>query len=314
MKVVIALGGNALQKRGEVMSAQNQRANVVIACQQLAKVHGLGHQMVLAHGNGPQVGLLGLQNDAYSRYVDPKVTPYPLDVLGAETQGMIGYMLAQELANHLPADSHICNLLTQTVVAQDDPAFQNPTKFVGPVYNQAEAEQLAAEQGWQIKADGAYFRRVVASPLPQAINELAQIKLLIDNQVIVIAVGGGGIPVLKNQGQLTGVEAVIDKDLASGLLAHNIDAEYFIIATDVAAVMVNWGTPEQKAIRYAHPDALMAMDFASGSMGPKVAAACAFAKASGQTAVIGALEDITEMLAQGAGTLISTQFDGITYA
>lgn len=314
MKVVIALGGNALQKRGEVMSAQNQRANVVTACQQLAKVHALGHQMVLAHGNGPQVGLLGLQNDAYSRYVDPKVTPYPLDVLGAETQGMIGYMLAQELANCLPEGSHITNVLTQTIVDQNDPAFQNPTKFVGPVYNQAEAEQLAAEQGWQIKADGEFFRRVVPSPLPQAINELSQIKLLIDNQVIVIAVGGGGIPVTKQGRQITGIEAVIDKDLASGLLAHNIAAEYFIIATDVSAVMINWGKPTQKAIRYAHPDALMALDFASGSMGPKVAAACAFAKESGQTAVIGALEDITNMLEKQAGTLISTEFEGITYA
>lgn len=313
MKVVIALGGNALQKRGEAMTAQNQRANVLIACQQLAKVHSLGHQMVLAHGNGPQVGLLGLQNDAYSRHVDPKVTPYPLDVLGAETQGMIGYMLAQELANCLPEGSHITNVLTQTIVDQNDPAFQNPTKFVGPVYSQAEAEKLAAEQGWQIKADGAYFRRVVPSPMPQAINELAQIKLLIDNQIIVIAVGGGGIPVTKQVQRITGIEAVIDKDLASALLANNIDAEYFIIATDVTGVMVNWGTPEQKAIRYAHPDALMAMDFASGSMGPKVAAACAFAKETGQTAVIGALADITDMLAQQAGTLISTRFEGIHY-
>lgn len=314
MKVVIALGGNALQKRGDVMSAQNQRTNVVIACQQLAKVHALGHQMVLAHGNGPQVGLLGLQNDAYARHVDARVTPYPLDVLGAETQGMIGYMLAQELANTLPEGSHIANVLTQTVVDQNDAAFQNPTKFVGPVYDQAEAERLAAEQGWQIKADGNYFRRVVASPLPQAINELAQIKLLIDHQVIVIAVGGGGIPVIKQGQTITGVEAVIDKDLASGLLANNIAADYFIIATDVPAVMVNWGTPEQKAIRYAHPDALLAMDFANGSMGPKVAAACAFAKDTGQTAVIGALEDITQMLAQQAGTLISTHYDGVTYA
>lgn len=314
MKVVIALGGNALQKRGEVMSAQNQRANVVIACQQLAKVHALGHQMVLAHGNGPQVGLLGLQNDAYARYVDAKVTPYPLDVLGAETQGMVGYMLAQELANCLPKEAQIANVLTQTIVDANDAAFQNPTKFVGPVYDQAEAEKLAAEQGWEIKADGAYFRRVVPSPMPQAINELAQIKLLIDNQVIVIAVGGGGIPVTKRGDQITGIEAVIDKDLASGLLADNIAAEYFIIATDVAAVMLNWGTPEQKAIRYAHPDALLAMDFASGSMGPKVAAACAFAKQSGQTAAIGALADITSMLAQQAGTLISTRYEGITYA
>lgn len=313
MKVVIALGGNALQKRGEAMSAHNQRKNIQTAAEQLAKVTQQGHNLVLAHGNGPQVGLLGLQNDAYARFVDATVTPYPLDVLGAETQGMIGYMIAQELANVLPTGTQISTLLTQTHVDPNDPAFKNYTKFVGPVYSEAEAATLAKTQNWQIKPDGAYFRRVVPSPKPVKINELQQIKWLIEHGAIVIAVGGGGIPVMAKEGKLTGVEAVIDKDLASCLMAKELHAQYFIIATDVKAVFINWGTPEQQAIKIAHPDAIEAMDFAAGSMGPKVAAACDFARSTGKQAVIGALEDISDIIKQQAGTVITTATTGVTY-
>lgn len=313
MKVVVALGGNALQKRGEAMTAQNQRKNVQTAAEQLAKVTHQGHNLILAHGNGPQVGLLGLQNDAYARFVDASVTPYPLDVLGAETQGMVGYMVAQELANVLPAGTQVSTLLTQTHVDPADPAFTNYTKFVGPVYTKEEAETLAKAQNWQVKPDGEYYRRVVPSPKPKKINELQQIKWLIEHGAVVIAVGGGGIPVMAKDGKLTGVEAVIDKDLASCLMAKELDAEYFIIATDVKSVFVNWGTPEQKAIKTAHPDAIEAMGFAAGSMGPKVEAACDFARSTGKRAVIGALEDISDIINGKAGTVITTEETGVTY-
>lgn len=312
MRVVVALGGNALQRRGEPMTAQNQHENVKVAAKALAKV-AKTHNLVLAHGNGPQVGLLGLQNDAYARHVDSKVTPYPLDVLGAETQGMIGYMVMQELSNELPAGTQVIALLTQTEVDVNDPAFKNPTKFVGPVYSKEEADKMVAEQGWVVKADGEYFRRVVPSPKPKRIWEMDAINLLIEKGAVVVAVGGGGIPVQVKDGKLSGVEAVIDKDLASSLLSHNVGADYFVIATDVPTVFINWGTPDAKAIKMAHPDEMDKLGFAAGSMGPKVEAACEFARRSGKRAVIGALEDI-EAIARGeAGTIISTEKAGIEW-
>ncbi|POB00700.1 carbamate kinase [Chromobacterium sinusclupearum] len=313
MRVVVALGGNALQRRGEAMTADNQRANVKVAAEQLAAVTRLGHNLVMCHGNGPQVGLLGLQNDAYARHVDDTVTPYPLDVLGAQTEGMIGYMVEQELGNVLPFEVPIATILTQTEVDANDPAFKNPTKFVGPVYSKEEADKLAAEKGWSVKADGQYYRRVVPSPKPKRIFEMRPIKWLIEKGVVVIAAGGGGIPTMYEGDKLVGVEAVIDKDLASALLAREIDADYFVIATDVKSVFVGWGTPEAKAIRQAHPDEMDKLGFAAGSMGPKVEAACEFARLTGKRAVIGALEDIERIVKGEAGTIISTEKPGIEW-
>ncbi len=313
MRVVVALGGNALQKRGEPMTAENQRNNVKIAAKQLSEVTKLGHNLVMCHGNGPQVGLLGLQNDAYARHVDGKVTPYPLDVLGAQTEGMIGYMIEQEMGNELPFEVPFATILTQTEVDPADPAFANPTKFVGPVYTKEEAEKLAADKGWTVKADGEYFRRVVPSPKPKRIFEMRPIKWLIEKGAVVIAAGGGGIPTMYDGDQLVGVEAVIDKDLASCLLAREVDADYFVIATDVPTVFVGWGTPEAKAIRHAHPDEIEKLGFAAGSMGPKVEAACDFARLTGKKAVIGALEDIAKIVAGEAGTVISTEKPGIEW-
>ncbi|KIA81710.1 carbamate kinase [Chromobacterium piscinae] len=313
MRVVVALGGNALQRRGEAMTADNQRANVKVAAEQLAAVTRLGHNLVMCHGNGPQVGLLGLQNDAYARHVDGTVTPYPLDVLGAQTEGMIGYMVEQELGNVLPFEVPIATILTQTEVDANDPAFKNPTKFVGPVYSKEEADKLAAEKGWSVKADGQYYRRVVPSPKPKRIFEMRPIKWLIEKGVVVIAAGGGGIPTMYEGDKLVGVEAVIDKDLASALLAREIDADYFVIATDVKSVFVGWGTPEAKAIRQAYPDEMDKLGFAAGSMGPKVEAACEFARLTGKKAVIGALEDIEKIVKGEAGTIISTEKPGIEW-
>jgi carbamate kinase len=314
MRVVVALGGNALQRRGEVMTAENQRNNVKIAARQLATVAGK-HQLVIAHGNGPQVGLLGLQNDAYARHVDGKVTPYPLDVLGAQTEGMIGYMIEQELGNELPFEVPLATILCQTEVDADDPAFKNPTKFVGPVYNKEDAERLASEKGWTVKADGEYYRRVVPSPKPKRIFEMRPIKWMMEKGTVVIAAGGGGIPTMydKSGRRLGGVEAVIDKDLSSSLLAREVEADYFVIATDVKSVFVGWGTPEAKAIKMAHPDEMDKLGFAAGSMGPKVEAACEFARLTGKRAVIGALEDIEAIVEGKAGTIISTEVKGIEW-
>lgn len=312
MRVVVALGGNALQRRGEPMTADNQRANVKTAAKELAKV-AKSHNLVMAHGNGPQVGLLGLQNDAYARHVDSKVTPYPLDVLGAETQGMIGYMVMQELSNELPAGTEVVAVLTQTEVDVNDPAFKNPTKFVGPVYSKEEADKMVAEQGWVVKPDGEYFRRVVPSPKPKRILEMKPILWMIEKGAVVVAVGGGGIPTKVDGNIRTGVEAVIDKDLASSLLSSEVNADYFVIATDVQTVFINWGTPEAKAIKMAHPDEMDKLGFAAGSMGPKVEAACEFARKSGKRAVIGALEDIEKIVRGEAGTIISTEKAGIEW-
>ena len=313
MRIVIALGGNALLRRGQPMTAQNQRENVRIAAEQISKVYK-GNELVIAHGNGPQVGLLALQGTAYYQHVDNKVEAYPLDVLGAETQGMIGYMIEQEMGNLLPKDVPFATLLTQVEVDKADPAFQNPTKFVGPVYEKAEAERLAAEKGWSIKQDGDKFRRVVPSPLPKRIFELNPVKWMLEKGAVVVCAGGGGIPTYyESEGKLAGIEAVIDKDLCSSLLARDLNADMLVIATDVDATYVNWGKPDQKAIFEAHPQAFRDLDFPAGSMGPKVDAACEFAEKTGKVAVIGSLSDIESIVAGKAGTRISTQFNGITY-
>lgn len=300
MRLVIALGGNALLRRGEAMTADNQRVNVRIACEQIAKV-APGNELVIAHGNGPQVGLLALQGNAY----DP-ANPYPLDVLGAETEGMIGYMIEQELGNLLPFEVPFATILTQVEVDSGDPAFKKPTKPIGPVYSKEDAERLAAEKGWSIAPDGDKFRRVVASPRPQRIFEIRPVKWLLEKGSVVICAGGGGIPTMYDNGKLKGVEAVIDKDLCSALLAEQLDSDLLVIATDVDATYIDWGKPTQKGIAEAHPDELERLGFAAGSMGPKVQAACEFARNTGKVAVIGSLADIEAIVQGKAGTRVST--------
>ena len=308
MRVVVALGGNALLQRGQDLNAENQRENIRVAAMQLAEVHK-HHQLVIAHGNGPQVGLLALMDAAYTA-----VDPYPLDVLGAETVGMIGYIIEQELGNIIPFKDHIVTVLTQVVVDPGDPAFQNPTKPVGPIYDRVEAEKLRKAKGWSMAADGKHFRRVVPSPKPQRIIELNVIRMLVDNGIVVICAGGGGIPTAYDQDQkLYGVEAVIDKDLASALLSRELDAEMFVMLTDVANVYTDFGTPQQQSILAAHPDALEQLDFAEGSMGPKIQSACQFVRETGKQSAIGKLSDLTGIMSGEAGTLISNDIRGIVF-
>ncbi|MFW2177283.1 MULTISPECIES: carbamate kinase [unclassified Moraxella] len=308
MRIVVALGGNALLRRGEALSASNQRENVRIAANQIAKIYP-NNQLVIAHGNGPQVGLLALQGAAYE-----KVETYPLDVLGAETEGMIGYMIEQEMGNLLPQEVPLATILTQVEVDSQDPAFQRPTKPIGPVYDKDEAERLATEKNWTIAPDGDKFRRVVASPRPKRIFEIRPVKWLLDNGTVVICAGGGGIPTYYDQaGHLTGVEAVIDKDLCSALLAQELEADLLVIATDVDATYIDFKQPTQKAIAQANPADLEAMNFPDGSMGPKIQAACEFARNTGKVAVIGSLANIEAIVQGTSGTRISTEYQGVQY-
>src|SRR5512139_2928523 len=299
MRIVVGLGGNALLKIGDPMTHDVQRANIKVAAQSLAPV-AEKHQLVLAHGNGPQVGLLALQASAYK-----EVAPYPLDVLGAQTQGMIGYMIEQELGNLLPYEVPFATLLTMIEVDEHDPAFQNPTKFVGPVYEQEEADRLKAEKGWVFKQDGAKWRRVVPSPQPKRIFEIRPVKWLLEQGTIVICAGGGGIPTMydpKKERWLTGIEAVIDKDLASELLARQVEADLFVIATDVDGVYLDWGKPEQRRLGRVTIQELRAHPFPAGSMGRKVEAAIQFVEKTGKRAAIGSLQDIEKIVAGEAGT------------
>jgi carbamate kinase len=297
--VVAALGGNALLKRGEPLTAENQRANVRVAAQALARIVRAGHRLVITHGNGPQVGLLSLQGDAYK----PDET-YPLDVLGAETGGMIGYIIEQELENALGHAHAVATLLTQVVVDPRDPAFRTPTKFIGPVYSRDEAEARARAAGWTIAQDGDTWRRVVPSPVPQEIPDMRVVKLLLDHDVIVICGGGGGIPVLRHaDGSLSGVEAVIDKDAASALLAAELGADALLLLTDVDAVYRDFGTDHQARIDRLTPDEAAALPLPAGSMGPKMAAAARFA-AGGGLAGIGRLDMAIAILEQRAGTCV----------
>jgi carbamate kinase len=310
VRVVVALGGNALLRRGQALSAENQRANAQTACAALAPV-ALEHELVIAHGNGPQVGLLALQGSAYTA-----VETYPLDILDAQTEGMIGYIIEQELGNLLPQARPLATLVTMIEVDGADPAFENPTKPIGPVYDQAEADRLAAEKGWSFKPDGEGFRRVVPSPAPKRIFELGAIRLLLEQGAVVICAGGGGVPTRYTDEdvpagkRLVGVEAVIDKDLASALLAIDLDADVLAIVTDVDAAYADWGTPEQKPIRRADPATLRAQGFAEGSMGPKVLAACEFVEKTGKRAVIGSMADTPALLAGTAGTTVSLDAEG----
>ncbi len=296
MLVVAALGGNALLRRGEPAEAETQRRNVDIAVEALAQIAN-EHQLVVTHGNGPQVGLLALQSEAYAA-----VEPYPLDVLGAESEGMIGYLLEQGLENRL-GHGRAATLLTQVVVDPADPAFGKPTKFVGPVYDQATAEQLAAARGWQIAADGPSWRRVVPSPEPHRIVELEAIATLIAADLIVICVGGGGVPVVVDEhGGMHGVEAVIDKDLAAGMLAAELGADALLLLTDVPAITTGWGTPSARELRSVTVRELSALDLPAGSMGPKATAAARFVASQGGFAAIGALSDASAILSGRAGT------------
>jgi carbamate kinase len=299
MRIVVALGGNALLKRGEPMTHDVQRANIQVAARALAPV-AQQHQVVLAHGNGPQVGLLALQSSAYK-----EVEAYPLDVLGAQTEGMIGYMIEQELGNLLPFEVPFATILTMVEVDPGDPAFQNPTKFVGPVYEKEEADRLKGEKGWVFKQDGAKWRRVVPSPLPKRIFEIRPVKWLLEKGTVVICAGGGGIPTMYDPGQerwLTGIEAVIDKDLASELLAREVEADLLVIATDVTGVYLDWGKPEQRMIGRVTAEELRSYSFPAGSMGPKVAAAIQFVEMTGKRCAIGSLADIGAIVAGKAGT------------
>jgi len=311
MRVVVALGGNALLRRGEPMTAEAQRRNVRIAAEALAPI-AAENQLVIGHGNGPQVGLLALQSAAYAQ-----TEPYPLDVLGAQTEGMIGYMIEQELGNLLPFERPFATILTMVEVDPADPAFRNPTKFIGPIYSKEDADRLAAEKQWVFKQDGPAWRRVVASPEPRRIFELRPIRWLLERNTVVIAAGGGGIPTAYADGasrKLGGIECVIDKDLASELLARELRADLFVMLTDADAVYEHYGTPQQQAIRRASPEALASMSFAAGSMGPKVEAACRFAILTGKRAAIGALHDLSGIIAGTAGTTVSARVGGIAHA
>ena len=300
MRIVVALGGNALLKRGEPMTYDAQRTNVRIAAVALADL-AKDHQIIVAHGNGPQVGLLALQAAAYA----PQ-TLWPLDVLGAETEGMIGYLIEQELTNALPPGAECATLLTRVEVDANDPAFDQPTKPIGPVYTADEAKLVRAEYLWSMVSEPkGGLRRVVPSPLPQRILGLVAIRLLVDAGVCVICAGGGGIPVVRGDaGDMQGVEAVIDKDRTAALLAHALNADALLMLTDVAAVMRDWGTPGEAAIKTIMPDALDGMDFAAGSMGPKIAAAVSFVRDGGALVGIGRLQDARAILEGRAGTQI----------
>jgi carbamate kinase len=312
MRVVVALGGNALLRRGQPMTMDNQRENVRLACDRLAPI-AMKNELIISHGNGPQIGLLALEEAAYA-----EVPESPLDVLGAETQGMIGYLIEQELGNRLPFERPLASLLTMIEVDPGDPAFADPSKPIGPLYTRAEADKLAADRGWVFKLDGDSMRRVVASPVPKRIFEHRPIRWLLERGCVVICAGGGGIPTFYQPGrQLAGVEAVIDKDRASALLAQDVDADILIMATDASAVFVGFGTPQQRAIAAADPGTMLAeyeAEFAAGSMLPKVMAACEFAKVTGKPAAIGALADIDAMLAGTAGTRVATNVTGVMFA
>jgi len=307
MKIVVALGGNAFLGRGEPATFETQRYNIRRAVRSLAKLARC-HQLVITHGNGPQIGMLALLA------ADAHADSYPMDVLGAETGGMLGYLLEQELANELP-DCRVATLLTRTIVRSDDPAFQEPSKFVGPIYEQGQAERLAAQHGWKIARDGQGWRRVVASPEPTQFVELAAISHLSAARFIVICAGGGGVPVHRTEsGRLEGIEGVVDKDLAAALLGTCLGADCLMLLTDVPAVFDGWGTSKARRIRSAHPDSLGDFNFPVGSMGSKVKAARRFATHTGGRAFIGAVEDADALLESRSGTCVSTDVSGLTYA
>jgi carbamate kinase len=299
VRLVAAAGGNALLQRGEAPLAAIQEKHVDAAVVALAPL-ARDHQLVVTHGNGPQVGLL-----ANESATDPALPgPYPLDVLDAQTQGMIGYFLLQAFENALP-ERQVVGLIGQTEVAADDPAFAHPTKFVGPQYSKDEGQRVTALRAWQMRLDGTLWRRVVASPEPLAIVELVTIKTLVGCGAVVICAGGGGIPVIRgDDGLLRGAEAVVDKDLTAALLARDLDADGLLILTDVPNVQLDFGTPAARPIGRTTPEAMRAHVFPPGSMGPKVEAACRFVEATGKPAMIGSLTEVGDLLSGARGTII----------
>jgi len=310
MKIVVALGGNALLKRGEPMTELVQRRNIRTAAVALVRLVHAGHTLVVTHGNGPQVGQIALQAAA-----GPADGNYALDILGAESQGLIGYLLEQELRNLMPPDALIASVLTQVVVSAGDAAFLHPTKPIGPIYAEAEAKALAKSNNWVCAPDGAHWRRVVASPDPQEILQMPVIALLNEQRVLVICAGGGGIPVIRNAaGKLEGIEAVIDKDMTSELLARTLDADMLLLLTDVDAVYLDYGTPRAQAVARMGPDPELADGaFDAGSMGPKVEAATRFALATGKDARIGRIEDATDIVLGKLGTIIQATDTGTEF-
>lgn len=309
MRIVVALGGNALLKRGEPMTAEQQRMNVRHAARSLAALIAAGHQIIVTHGNGPQVGLLALQAAA-----GPPDGVHPLDLLGAQTEGMIGYLIEQELGNLLPDTAMIATLLTQVRVDAKDPAFRNPTKPIGPTVDELTAEHTTAHRGWTFAREGSGWRRVVPSPAPLEIFELRVIAMLVERGVVVICTGGGGIPVVaQKDGSLIGVEAVIDKDRASGLLAGQLNADVLLLLTDVDAVYADFGESNARRIARIGAETLKPDDFAKGSMGPKIEAAKLFASSRGRTAGIGRLEDAVMVLTGDAGTTVAPGKESVSY-
>ena len=297
MRVVAALGGNALLRRGEPAEAELQRRHVAEAARSLAEI-AREHELVVTHGNGPQVGLLALQSAAYG-----EVSPYPFDVLGAESEGMVGYLLEQALRNELP-DRQVAALLTQVVVDPDDPAFDAPTKPIGPVYDEAMAQRLAKNRGWTVRREGHHWRRVMPSPEPRAIVELETVRTLVESHAIVICAGGGGIPVVRNGAGLHGVEAVIDKDLSAALLALELKAEALLLLTDVDGIELDYGTPAARPLRETTPAGLAELELPAGSMGPKAEAARRFVELGGDLAAIASLETASAALRGTAGTIV----------
>jgi carbamate kinase len=296
-RIVIALGGNALLRRGEPLTVENQRRNVRAAARAIAPI-AEGNDLVISHGNGPQVGLLALQAAASGQHT-------PLDVLGAETEGMIGYMIEQELGNLVPFERPFATMLTMVEVNPADPAFQHPTKPIGPMYTREEAERLAREKGWSVAPDGGGWRRVVPSPLPRRIFEMRPIRWLLERNTIVICAGGGGIPTMyRADGSLVGADVVIDKDRASAVLAREVEADLLVLATDVPGVYADWGTAKHRLLRHTTPEELRSLRLAAGSMAPKVGAAIAFVEETGRQAAIGSLEEIQRIVAGEAGTIV----------
>ncbi|MGF1736010.1 carbamate kinase [Photobacterium satsumensis] len=295
--IVVAVGGNALLQRGELMSYENQASNIDIASKALAQLSE-NYRVVVVHGNGPQVGLLALQNLAYT-----DAPPYPLDVLGAETQGMIGYMMAQSMKKYI-RNGHVSTVVTQISVDKNDPAFSDPNKFIGPVYDKHTAQAKAEQYGWKIKPDGDYWRRVVPSPFPQGIIEIDSIRTLLDAGHTVICCGGGGCPVIENEGEISGVEAVIDKDFSAAVLAKQLSAKHFLILTDGDYVCVDWGKPTEQPLYDVTVEQLQQYTFAAGSMAPKVEACCDFASQTSGIGHIGSLHKASDIMAGHSGTHI----------
>lgn len=295
--IVAALGGNALLRRHEAVDPATQVRNVRVAARAIAPL-AAGNRLVVTHGNGPQVGLLALEAAAYA-----EAPPFPLDVLDAETEGMIGYLLAQELGNAIP-DRPVATVLTQVEVRPDDPAFGAPSKPIGPVYDTATARDLATTHGWAFGPDGDGRRRLVPSPAPVAIVELPAIRILLDAGVVVVCAGGGGIPVVRTDAGLAGVEAVVDKDSTTAALAESVSADCMVLLTDVDGVYEDWGTDRARRLRSIRPEQIQGLHAAAGSMGPKLAAAARFARHTGRRAAIGRLEDAAELVAGTAGTVV----------